>query len=245
MGDSTFSFENSLSFEEDFDIDYLTSFGMNNNPNNNNNTLTSIPTFNRDNNNDKAIQNKTSQILKELFNLLNANITIYNANLNKYKELAVQLDKEMTLALIELVTAYLKTAKSLVQFISDDSNKMGNSVSKSLLSYIKSIFELYTTNLFSKIQRLQNYIARQEEAFKHIGWILIRCIWLVNHAGSYGQLPNRPITTDSEGFVGAISAGSYYISEVHKKIMHRFTNIDWLYGQNTTDINALLMGVME
>ena len=168
--------------------------------------------------------------------MLNFNIITYNANLNKYKELAIFLEKDLTHSHTELVSTYVKTAKFLAHYIKLD---MQNSVSgnySSLLSYFKTIFEIHAFNLFNKIQHIQEYVISAEEALKISGWLLIRGIWMVNHTVF---LPDRPSPQQQNfsAFVHAISRETQYVIRVSQKIIKKFENIHWLYKflEMTTD----------
>lgn len=207
MNTSYSSFENT-SYEEDFDLQHITNFGGNISP----------PPPPKTNNHNK--------VLRVLLNFLNTNIITYNANLNKYKDLAVFLEREITLAHTELVSTYVKTIKFLARLISLDMQNSVSSDYSSLLVYFKKLFELHAFNLFSKIQQIQEYVIRVEETLKVSGWLLIRGIWMVNHAVS---LQDRQQHYNFSVFVLAISRENQYIYGVCQKIMKSFENIYWLY----------------
>ena len=232
MNDQTLSFDNSdNSFEEAFDNEYLINFGNNNINNNNNN-----------NNNTAAIH----PLLQHLIRVLNANITTYNANLTIYKTLAINLQRDMKLALDNLIGSYLKITAFLAGLLTSDSKNSVWRNYNSLLSYIKSLFRLYAANLFSRIQRVKTNVLHVEETLRNASWILIRGIWMISHASTYGYLQDRQRPPASSDFVDAISAASHYIYRVYKKILQRLENIYWLVhhcrsiNNKSHDLNAFL-----
>ena len=214
MTNTSSSYEHS--FEEDFDIPHLINFGNTYPPKNN-------------------------KVLRMLLNLLNINIITYNANLNKYKELAVFLEKYMTLAHTKLVSTYVETVKYLARLISLD---MQNSVSSdytSLLSYFKTLFRLHASNLLNEIKQIQEHVLHMEEILKVSGWLLIQGIWMVNHSISLQDRPPPPPPPppppsspshqqqNISGFILAMSRETLYINGICQKIIKKFENIYWLY----------------
>ena len=219
MTNTSSSYEHS--YEEDFDIPHLTNFGNTYHPK-------TIININSNNNNHK--------LLRMLLNLLNTNIITYNANLNKYKELAVFLEKYMTLAHTKLVSTYVETVKYLARLISLD---MQNSVSSdytSLLSYFKIFFRLHASNLLNEIKQIQEHVIHMEETLKVSGWLLIQGIWMVNHSISLQDrpppLPPPPPPQQHHNissFILAMSRETLYINGICQKIIKTFENIYWLY----------------
>ena len=195
------SLENT-SYEEDFDLQYITNFGG-------------------------KVSPTKSKILRALLKLLNTNIVTYNANLDKYKELGLYLERDLILAHTELVATYIKTVTFLARLISLDMQKSVSSNYSSLLVYFKNFFGLHASNLFSKIQQIQEYVIRVEDSLRFSGWLLIRGIWMVNCAASL-QDRQQNIFFSSD-FVLAISRENQYLYRVCQKIIKSFENIYWLY----------------
>nr|BDT63567.1 MAG: hypothetical protein [Pasiphaea japonica whispovirus] len=176
--------------------------------------------------NSKRIK-RSSYPLRKFIRRLNLDIVIYNANVQRYKEMGEMIQREFVFIGNSLLQTYVALTKVFINHIKGNLRNFSSVPYNDLLDLIRRTLDMYMTEVWVTFEPIKRYLNLVEDTLVAHARCLMRILWHWHYPYSgpivFKLKPNI--------FLKSIEANQTELHrEIYAKIRRQFNDVWWIYN---------------